>query len=282
MSAWAECERRTDALSRQLAEQLRAVLQPTRAARLQGDFRSGRRLNMRKLVPYVASQMRKDRIWLRRCKPSRRDYQVLLAIDDSQSMLANRADQFTLESLAVLAGALGTIESGQLGVCKFGAEPAELLHPLGEPFTAESAAGVLARMTFQQRDTKLMQLLPLATQLLAESRTSSTAQLLLVLTDGTFSDHMHPGVERCLRLAREARIFPVCVILDSPAGRASVYDIRSQQFVRDARGERRVTLVPYLDLFPFPFYLVVRDISHLPSVFSEALRQWFEVVNSAL
>uniref|UniRef100_A0A1I8ISX2 DUF3510 domain-containing protein n=1 Tax=Macrostomum lignano TaxID=282301 RepID=A0A1I8ISX2_9PLAT len=238
LTAWTECQRRTESLSRQLAEQLRAVLQPTRAARLQGDYRSGRRLNMRKLVPYVASQMRKDRIWLRRCKPSKREYQVLLAIDDSQSMLANRADQFTVDSLAVLSGALNTIESGQLAVCKFGAQPAELLHPLDQPFTAEAAAGVAAKLTFQQADTKLMQLLPLATQLLAESRTSSAAQLLLVLTDGTFSDHMHPGVERCLRLAREARIFPVCVILDSPAGRASVYDIRSQQFVREAQGAR--------------------------------------------
>lgn len=36
----------------------------------------------------------------------------------------------------------------------------------------------------------------------------------------------------------------------------------------------------YLDSFPFPFYIILRDINSLPSVLSDALRQWFELVTN--
>lgn len=34
----------------------------------------------------------------------------------------------------------------------------------------------------------------------------------------------------------------------------------------------------YLDNFPFPYYLILRDVESLPSVLSDALRQWFELM----
>lgn len=48
---------------------------------------------MRKVIPYIASQFRKDKIWLRRTKPSKRQYQICLAIDDSASMVDNHSKQ---------------------------------------------------------------------------------------------------------------------------------------------------------------------------------------------
>ena len=48
---------------------------------------------MRKVIPYIASQFRKDKIWLRRTKPSKRQYQIMLAVDDSSSM--NHSKQVT-------------------------------------------------------------------------------------------------------------------------------------------------------------------------------------------
>lgn len=58
-----------------------------------GDYRTGKRLNMRKVIPYIASQFRKDKIWLRRTKPSKRNYQICLAVDDSSSMVDNHTKQ---------------------------------------------------------------------------------------------------------------------------------------------------------------------------------------------
>lgn len=44
---------------------------------------------MRKVIPYIASQFRKDRIWLRRTKPAQRNYQIVLAVDDSSRLACN-------------------------------------------------------------------------------------------------------------------------------------------------------------------------------------------------
>ena len=48
---------------------------------------------MRRIIPYIASYFQNDHIWLRRVKPSRRDYQLLIAVDDSASMNENECNQ---------------------------------------------------------------------------------------------------------------------------------------------------------------------------------------------
>lgn len=73
---WGRLRSVTGALSQRLCEQLRLVLEPMVATKLQGDYRSGKRINMRRVIPYIASGFRKDKIWLRRTKPAKRDYQV--------------------------------------------------------------------------------------------------------------------------------------------------------------------------------------------------------------
>ena len=40
---------------------------------------------LRKVIPYIASGFRKDKIWLRRTKPSQRQYQVMRRIATTQS-----------------------------------------------------------------------------------------------------------------------------------------------------------------------------------------------------
>lgn len=75
---WVRLRSVTGALSQRLCEQLRLVLEPMVATKLQGDYRSGKRINMRRVIPYIASGFRKDKIWLRRTKPAKRDYQVCM------------------------------------------------------------------------------------------------------------------------------------------------------------------------------------------------------------
>lgn len=79
----------TQSASSQLCEQLRIVLEPQLSQNLQGDFKTGKRLNMKKVISFIASHYRNDKIWLRRTLPSKRDYKILIAIDDSMSMREN-------------------------------------------------------------------------------------------------------------------------------------------------------------------------------------------------
>jgi len=51
-------------------------------------------------------------------------------------------------------------------------------------------------------------------------------------------------------------------------------DIRTPVF----EGNKLLEFRSYMDSFPFPFYMILRDINTLPGVLSDALRQWFEVV----
>lgn len=57
----------------------------------------------------------------------------------------------------------------------------------------------------------------------------------------------------------------------------SILDIQVPKFSADRKS---LTMNSYLDSFPFPYYVIVRDLSQLPLVLSDAMRQWFELVNS--
>lgn len=129
----------TDMAARDLSEKLRLVLEPTQRSRLKGDYKTGKRINMRKIIPYIASQFRKDKIWLRRTKPSKRDYQIILALDDSKSMQMANVKEMAFESLSLISKAMTYLEVGQLSVLSYG-EEVKILHPLAEPFTEQSGS----------------------------------------------------------------------------------------------------------------------------------------------
>lgn len=274
----------TAPLSQQLCEQLRLILEPTQAAKLKGDYRTGKRLNMRKVIPYIASQFRKDKIWLRRTKPSKRQYQICLAIDDSSSMVDNHTKQLAFESLAVIGNALTLLEVGQIAVCSFG-ESVKLLHPFHEQFSDYSGSQILRLCKFQQKKTKIAQFLEsaanmfAAAQQLSHNMSPETAQLLLVVSDGR--GLFLEGKDRVLaavQAARNANIFVIFVVLDNPSSRDSILDIKVPIF----KGPGEMPEIrSYMEEFPFPFYIILRDVNALPETLSDALRQWFELVTAS-
>lgn len=83
-------------------------------------------------------------------------------------------------------------------------------------------------------------------------------------------------VQKAVRFARQANIFMVFVILDNPENKDSILDIRFPIF----RPSKPPEIKSYMEQFPFPFYIILRDINALPQILSDALRQWFELVAS--
>ncbi|XP_043277150.1 midasin [Venturia canescens] len=275
LAAWNCLSSVVEAPARDLAEKLRLVLEPTQATRLKGDYRTGRRINMRKIIPYIASQFRKDKIWLRRTKPSKRDYQIVLALDDSSSMADNHSKELAFESMSLISKAMGYLEVGELSVISFG-ETATVLHPLGQPFTENSGSRLIQEMRFDQKKTKVGQLVDFTVDMFDSQKSSNdNAKLLVVLSDGrgVFSEGLDQ-VNGAVRRARLADIFLVFIIVDNPLNKDSILDIRMPVF----EGGKLLGIKSYMDSFPFPFYMILRDINALPGVLSDALRQWFEVV----
>ncbi|KAM8954164.1 midasin [Pelodytes ibericus] len=274
----------TGPLSQELCEQLRLILEPTQAAKLKGDYRTGKRLNMRKVIPYIASQFRKDKIWLRRTKPSKRQYQICLAIDDSSSMVDNHSKQLAFESLAVIGNALTLLEVGQIAVYSFG-ESVKLLHPFHEQFSDQSGARILSQCKFQQKKTLLAQFLEsslhmfTAAQQMSQNSSPETAQLLIIVSDGrVMFGEGKDRITNAVQAVRDAGIFTIFIILDNPTSKDSILDIKVPIF---SEPKQMPKIISYMELFPFPFYIILRDVNALPETLSDALRQWFELVTTS-
>ena len=45
-------------------------------------------------------------------------------------------------------------------------------------------------------------------------------------------------------------------------------------------GQRKASFVSYLDDYPFPYYIIVDNAEEVPEVISDALRQWFQMINA--
>jgi hypothetical protein len=259
-------------LSHILCEQLRLILEPTKAAKLQGDFRTGKRLNMRKIIPYIASQFKEDKIWLRRVKPSKREFQILVALDDSSSMADNKSRAMALQSLATISSALSLLEAGQLGVLRFG-QAAEVVHGLGQQWSQAAGRRVGGQFTFDQQETSLVSLLSLASGLFAQHRGQAAhglavSQLLVILSDGR--GVFHEGRERVTQAvmrARQAGYFVLFLVVENPDNKDSVLDIRLPVF----REGKLASIDSYMEHFPFQHYIVLRDVETLPHTLSDAL-----------
>ncbi|CAN0215722.1 unnamed protein product [Scytosiphon promiscuus] len=280
---WGRLRNVTGALSQRLCEQLRLVLEPMVATKLQGDYRSGKRINMRRVIPYIASGFRKDKIWLRRTKPAKRDYQILMAIDDSESMADCGAGALALAAMTTVASGLTQLEAGQLAVARFG-DDLDLLHGFGDPFTEEAGAKIVDGFTFDQQRTNTAHTLEGVVSLLEEARSGismssghvgtkgTPRQLVLLLSDGRFDRENKDRLRKLVREMNERGQLLVLIVLDKE-GDTSILKTREASYVNG-----KLVLNSYLDKYPFPLYILLNHIEALPETLADALRQWFELL----
>ncbi|CAG9805676.1 unnamed protein product [Chironomus riparius] len=278
MDNWQKISNQMVSNARELCEQLRLILEPTKCTRLKGDYRTGRRINMKKIIPYIASQFRKDKIWLRRTKAAQRDYKITIAVDDSKSMDHNNSKELTLQTISLVSQALTLLESGKLSVVSFG-EACSVLLKYNDQFNGPKLVNSL---NFDQNKTRIADLLDFTRVMNQEDASSSNAlfeHLMIVLSDGRniFSEG-EKRVKNAIKMARLQRMFLIYIIIDNPDNKDSILDIRT--VLPFTATEKTTRIVSYMDNFPFPYYVIVRDLNQLPVVLSEGLRQWFELVNS--
>ncbi|CDF38039.1 AAA ATPase containing von Willebrand factor type A (vWA) domain and P-loop containing nucleoside triphosphate region [Chondrus crispus] len=278
-SLWRKLVQSTTGGASSLCELLRLVLEPTIASKLGGGYRTGKRLNIRKVIEFVASDFRKDRIWLRRVRPDKRSYDVLLAIDDSESMSESRAGPMALESLALVTSALGKLEIGRLAVASFGAA-ALMVKDFDEPISISDVRGgqLLQHFCFSQRETNICELLQFMQDTLVGVKGPESVEqikLVFVISDGRLS--AREDIKRRLRHLRDANVLVAFLIIDkSGKDDTSIYDVRRVEY--DSSG--KIEVMPYMHDFPIEFYAVVQDVQRLPTILADALRQWVEITST--
>uniref|UniRef100_K3X0F0 VWFA domain-containing protein n=1 Tax=Globisporangium ultimum (strain ATCC 200006 / CBS 805.95 / DAOM BR144) TaxID=431595 RepID=K3X0F0_GLOUD len=281
---WSKYIAITSASSQRLCEQLRLVLEPMLRAKLEGDFRTGKRINMRKVIPYIASQFRKDKIWMRRTRPSKRQYQVMVAIDDSESMADNHAGRLALEAMTTLCKGMTQLEVGEISVVKFG-QDIQLLHAFDTPFTDDAGSRVIGQFGFQQKKTNMIQTLDAILQILETARSASTAassnagnveftQIVFLISDGRFDTDGRMRIKKLIETALERQQLIVLLVVDQNENQEnSILETKSVTFTKG-----KVTMVPYLENYPFPYYVLLPNSALLPEILSDSLRQWFEML----
>ncbi|KAF1917408.1 hypothetical protein BDU57DRAFT_513641 [Ampelomyces quisqualis] len=301
---WLAHEAATHSLSQQLTEHLRLILAPTLATKLRGDFRTGKRLNLKRIIPYIASGYKRDKIWLRRSQPSKRSYQIMIALDDSKSMAESGASSLALKTLTLVTKSLAMLEVGEVSVVGFG-DQVNVAHSFDKPFTSEAGVRVFEQFGFDAAKTNVRGVVDRSLELFRDARStgSSTSgedlwQLMLIVSDGICDAHAE--IQRLVRKAQEDRVMIVFIIIDSTApsptaapvpapsdnpaaqpaapvvkekekDKTSILDLQSVEITK----EGQVVRWKYMERFPFRYYLVVRDVRELPSVLAGALRQWF-------
>jgi len=298
---WRLYESLTQDLSYALCEQLRLILEPTLATRLKGDYRFGKRLNMKKIIPYIASEYTKDKIWLKRTRPSQREYQVFLVLDDSRSMAESHSIHLAYETLALVSKALSRLEVGDIGIAKFG-ETVDLLHGFDDgPLTDQAAIRVMTAFTFNQRATDVLALVEASLGILEAARESRSTksssagdlwQLEIIISDGLCQNH--EKLRAALRRAQEQRVMMVFVIVDSLHSNAALSTAgldsgtgatqnsilsMQQAAYKNVDGRMELQMQRYLDTFPFDYYVVLRDVEALPEVLSGTVKQFFERIS---
>lgn len=222
MDLWQEISNKMMSNARELCEQLRLILEPTKCTRLKGDYRTGRRINMKKIIPYIASQFRKDKIWLRRTKAAQRDYKITIAVDDSNSMDHNNSKNLTLQAISLVSQALTLLESGKLNVVSFGQSP-KIILKYNEQFNGPN---LIKSLNFDQQQTKIAELLDFVRTINMDGPSSNNGifeNLLIVLSDGrNIFNEGDAKVKNAVKLARMQRIFIVYIIIDNPENNVSL------------------------------------------------------------
>lgn len=307
---WKNSDLATQELASGLCEQLRLILEPTLATKLRGDYKTGKRLNMKRIIPYIASDFKKDKIWLRRTKPSKRQYQIMIAVDDSKSMSESKSTELAFHSIALVSKALSQLESGGLSIVRFGEDVKVVQSFNNKPFnnSQEMGAKIFQWFDFQQTKTDMKLLCNESLKIFQDAKangssSSSTTnndlwQLQIILSDGVCEDH--ETILRMVRKAREEKIMMVFVIIDgittttttatnSTSGTSgtttgkheSIMDMQQVSYVTDNNTGGMVLKVDkYLDSFPFEFYVVVKNIQELPEMLALILRQYFSEISS--
>jgi len=203
-----------------------------------------------------------------------------------------------LQTLCVICQSLAQLEVGEYAVLAFGSAKPEVLLPLGTgqshaaAFGWEQAAPLLAEFTFEEESIEshnrsFADMIELGSTMFDERRSGPQrpfCQVMLIISDGRFNKSK---VRSWVHTALARQQLPLLVVVDSAAQEPvdgkpkssksrSVFDIKQVSYEGG-----KCNVVPYLQDFPFPYYVVVQDLQSLPSILSDVLKQWFEMVAAA-
>jgi midasin len=187
--------------------------------------------------------------------------------------MRDNTGELALQSACLIMQALTLLGIGELALAKFGAAT-EIVHPFGQPWGDDAGTAMMQSFDFGDDKTEVHELLPATISYLETVKKPRSMQLCFIVSDGSFS--YKDRVRELVVQAQLRELLIVFVIIDSQnrQDRASLLDLKAFVTVNG-----RPVLRQYLDDFPFPFYVLVREPRSLPEKLADILRQWFDLAN---
>ncbi|CRG95848.1 dynein-related AAA-type ATPase, putative [Plasmodium gallinaceum] len=279
----------TEIMSSQLCEQLKIILEPTVRNKYEGDYKSGKKLNIKKLVNYFASDFRNNKIWKRKTKLNKRDYNILIAIDNTKSMKINNIQKMTLNAIFLVAKAFEKLNVGKIGICSFGENETissnNVVCSMTNSLNKQDFLKILNHFQFNHDtqnsfDNAMLNALKICNYIFKNSHTQNNSKnqinhLMLIISDGRFNKNsVKAEIFKCI----QNNFIPVLMIIDTQLENnksQSIFNLK-QTFYKN----NKLEIVPYLNDFPFPYFVVVNDINDIPSLTCDIIRQWFQILNN--
>ncbi|KAI7735789.1 hypothetical protein M8C21_000551 [Ambrosia artemisiifolia] len=196
-------------------------------------------------------------------------------------MSENNCGSVAMEALVTVCRAMSQLEVGDLAVASFGKKGnIKLLHDFDQPFTAEAGAKMLSSLTFKQENTiadePMVDLLKFINKTLDSavinarlpSGQNPLEQLVLIIADGRLHEEK---LKRWVRDILSKNRMVAFLLLDNP--KESITEVLEVSFEAG-----KCALAKRMDSFPFPYYVILKDIQTLPTTLADLLRQWFELM----
>jgi len=101
-------------------------------------------------------------------------------------------------------------------------------------------------------------------------------QIVFIISDGRFNKNNTRNY--CME-AKEKGLLYVFLILDKYGieNNNSIINMNSVKHVNKGNGDYDIEILPYLDDFPFSYYVIIEDSSDLPEVINTILVKWFSL-----
>ena len=269
-----------------LSSLLKTILTPNLQTKLIGNYKTGKRLNMKKIISFIASNYRQDKIWLRRTLPYNRDYYITISIDNSLSMKQNNIGYYALQSMLILIKSLQKVGIDNLSLFGITDDCIELYDYNVEKsmINNEKIKNILNyfKFNFESKnsfDFSMQNFLAKNIQKIENNTINDRNKLKyninFIISDGRFNKN---NVKGLTAVAKEKGILYVFIIIDRYKFEDKNSILNTMTVKYDEKGE--IEIEKYLSDFPFQYYTVVQDIEDLPEVLKGILVKWIESVSN--
>ena len=269
-----------------LSSLLKTILTPNLQSKLIGNYKTGKRLNMKKIISFIASNYRQDKIWLRRTLPYNRDYYITISIDNSLSMKQNNIGYYALQSMLILVKSLQKVGIDNLSLFGITDDCVELYDYNVEKnmINNEKIKNIINyfKFNFESKssfDFSMQNFLMKNIQKIENNTINDRNKLKyninFIISDGRFNKN---NVKGLTAVAKEKGILYVFIIIDRYKFEDKNSILNTMTVKYDEKGE--IQIEKYLFDFPFQYYTVVQDIEDLPEVLKGILVKWIESVSN--